>query len=176
MIILGIDPALLHTGWAVIDFQEKENLYTCLDCGVIKITSNLNLSAKLYTLSNKLKHILKKLFAKYEIDVISIEEMFINTNPRSSLHFAAAMGIIISLCYEYKVLAKHPVELKEFAPNAIKNFLTGNGKADKEEVAKYIKIVFGKSCPSFTTTDISDALAVAYAGSSNNIISGVRNY
>lgn len=176
MVIFGVDPALTHTGWAVIEFEEKNNSYTCLDCGVIKITSNLTLGAKLYTLSTKLNFILKKIFAKYQIDVISIEEMFVNTNPLSSLHFASAFGVIMSICYQYKTLAKYPVTLKEFAPNSIKHYITGNGKATKEEVAKYVKIVFGKSCPIFTTNDVSDALAVAYAGSSNNIISGIRSY
>lgn len=176
MIICGIDPALTHTGWALIELEKKNNSFTCLDCGVIKITSNLTLGAKLYTLSKKLNFILKKIFAKYQVDVISLEEMFVNTNPLSSLHFASAFGVIMSICYQHKVLAKYPVELREFAPNAIKHYITGNGKATKEEVAKYVKIVFGKSCPIFATNDVSDALAVAYAGSANNIISGIHNY
>lgn len=171
MFVLGIDPALLHIGWALVEYSEKNNSFTHICSDVIKVPTNFkNLPPKLYYNYSKLNVLFMEKLNKYKIDVICLEELFLNTNPRSSMNFAASYGLILTLCYRYKYLSKHPVVLRELSPNTIKHHLTGHGKATKEEVAKYVKLVYGNSCPVFTTNDVSDALAIAYAATVTNVI------
>ena len=57
------------------------------------------------------------------------------------------------------VALQHKLTIMEFKPNEIKKAITGNGKADKQQVDYMIKILVPKATPK--TLDESDAIAIA---------------
>jgi crossover junction endodeoxyribonuclease RuvC len=57
--------------------------------------------------------------------------------------------------------ALHDLEIHEYAATEVKSRITGHGRADKDQVAKMLRILLGGQ--EFETADASDALALALA-------------
>lgn len=147
--ILGIDPGLLHTGWAVIDAKGAERHYVA--SGVILPKQSLPLSDRLVEIFRGVTDICKKFLP----DVCSIEITFVNQNPKTTLilgHARAAAIVAVANC---------DVSIYEYEPNKIKKALTAAGHADKEQVYKMVKILLPAANPK--TADESDAIAIALA-------------
>lgn len=148
MVILGIDPALTKSGWAVI--KVVGNKYNYLSSGVI-VTNNKS------TLPHRLSHIadiIAAVIAEWKPQKIAMEETFANKNPASSLKLANARGAIMS------EIGRHDCEFFEYSPNKIKKTITGSGHADKDQIMHMIKIIFPNN--QITSPDAADALATAY--------------
>lgn len=159
MIVLGIDPALINTGWALIEYNEKNDACICLNSGLIKISKNLKLPVRLNLLWCRIKNLLNSSTIFESIDVIGVEETIVGINPKNSIRLAQARGVIlasISNCLGSKKIIEIP-------NTKVKKYVTHNGCATKEKVAQCVKLIFGKDCQNdFQTYDISDALAIAY--------------
>jgi crossover junction endodeoxyribonuclease RuvC len=145
--ILGIDPGLLHTGWAVIDADGARLTYVA--SGVISPRAKDPLAIRLATIFNAMREIC----AAFSPNEISIEITFLNANPTSTLLLghARAAAIVAVGTFDLPVF--------EYEPNAIKKALTGRGHADKEQVKALLRIFFPDASPK--TADESDALAIA---------------
>lgn len=146
--ILGIDPALNNTGWSVLKTSGSGDIFFE---SVGHISNNIkdDYYCKLENIRQKIDEIIKF----YTPDILSIEETFVNGNALSSLKLGVVRGIIIS------VALNHGLKIMEFKPNEIKKAITGNGKADKQQVDYMIKILVPKATPK--TLDESDAVAIA---------------
>ena len=146
--ILGIDPALNNTGWSVLKTSGSGDIFFK---SVGHISNNIkdDYYCKLENIRQKIDEIIKF----YTPDILSIEETFVNGNALSSLKLGVVRGIIIS------VALNHGLKIMEFKPNEIKKAITGNGKADKQQVDYMIKILVPKATPK--TLDESDAVAIA---------------
>ena len=104
----------------------------------------------------RLHHIytgLKGVIAEYSPTVAAIEEVFVNTNARSSLKLGQARGIALLVCQEMGM------KVEELATRAIKKAVVGAGKADKQQVQLMVKHLLPGV--DFKTADAADALAVA---------------
>ena len=87
-LILGIDPGLKNTGWGVINsFNNKESY---LSHGVIKTSSKDTLGERLVSIFKGVS----KLTEEYKPSFISVEKIFSNINPESTLKLGKARGII----------------------------------------------------------------------------------
>lgn len=147
--VLGIDPGLLHTGWAVIESLGSERKY--IASGVILPKTNLPLPERLSIIFQEVS----KLCKTFLPDECSIEITFVNTNPKTTLilgHARAAAIVAVST---------HNIPIYEYEPNKIKKALTGAGHADKEQIYKMLKILLPAAKPK--TADESDAIAIALA-------------
>ena len=147
--ILGIDPGLLHTGWAIIDTKGSERRY--VDSGVILPKTSLSLPARLKEIFRGVT----ELCEKFCPDACSIEITFVNKNPKTTLILGHARAAAIV------AVANEDIPIFEYEPNKIKKALTSAGHADKEQVYKMVKILLPMANPK--TADESDAIAIALA-------------
>ena len=147
MRILGIDPGLLHTGWAIVDSRGPELHYVA--SGVVLPPTNIAFPERLAFIFRNVSEICDT----FKPDVCSIEITFSNMNPKTTLalgHARAAAMVAV---------ANHNIEIFEYEANKIKKALTGAGHADKEQIYKMLKILLPVAKPK--TADESDAIAIA---------------
>jgi crossover junction endodeoxyribonuclease RuvC len=147
LIVLGIDPALIKTGWGVV--RGLNGNLSFVACGTITTDPKLSIELRLKNIFDRMDDVIKQ----YSPDHFSIEETFVNMNPASSLKLGEARGAAI-LCGSMNNL---PVF--EYKPNSIKKSVTGVGKATKEQVGMMVKRLLPLS--NAKTEDEADALAVA---------------
>ncbi len=157
MIILGIDPGLAIVGFGVIDKQKSRT--EVIDYGVIR-------TPKEDTLPQRLDKVYKgmcELIEKYKPEQVAIEELFFNTNITTGIAVAEARGVIILACMN------KGCRLFEYTPLQIKQALTGNGRADKQQVQYMVKAILKlKSIPK--PDDAADGLAAALCHSQTNLL------
>ncbi len=147
--VLGIDPGLLHTGWAVVDTVGQTRKY--IASGVILPKTTLPMSERLVTIFRELT----KICETFEPDECSIEIIFVNKNPKTTLILGQARSSAIV------AIANQNIPVFEYEPNVIKKALTGAGHADKSAVDKMVKILLPVANPK--TADEADAIAIALA-------------
>ncbi len=150
MRIIGIDPAIGSTGWGIIEI--KNNIIYYIDSGIIKTAPSDEMSKRVANIGL----FFDDLIARYRTDIASMEEIFVNTNPASSLKLAHARGAIMY------IVGKYQIPLYEFAPNKIKKTLTGAGKADKNQILYMVNYLMPNA--NIKQLDEADALAAAYCG------------
>lgn len=149
--IIGIDPGLLHTGWAIIESTGSNRKY---------IASGVVLPNKSETLSNRLVYIFRQvsiICENFQPDECSIEITFVNKNPQTTLALGHARAAAIV------AVADKNIPIFEYEPNKIKKALTSAGHADKDQVYKMVRMLLPAAQPK--TPDESDAIAIALAHS-----------
>lgn len=158
MIILGIDPGLMHTGWAVVNSHGSS--FKFIDAGVIKTSAADLGSHRLLKISSELVDIIKN-FSPHES---AIEETYVNKNYGSSLKLAHARSAAIL------TLAQNGLHPAEYPAKTVKKTIVGSGRAEKEQVAKVLNLIIS-GIPKMGN-DASDALAIAVCHGllRNNII------
>lgn len=147
--VLGIDPGLLHTGWAVIDTAGAVRKY--IASGVILPNPKQEMSARLLDIFRGLDDICHT----FQPDECSIEIIFVNQNPKTTLILGQARASAIL------AVANNDIPIFEYEPNKIKKALTGAGHADKSAIDKMVKILLPTANPK--TADEADAIAIALA-------------
>ncbi|MBI3419205.1 MAG: crossover junction endodeoxyribonuclease RuvC [Proteobacteria bacterium] len=145
--ILGIDPGLNHTGWGVIEAEGNRLSY--LACGRINAPASLEMAARLSFLHAELC----MLIAQHKPDEAAVEETFVNKNAASALKLGMARGIAML------APAENGLSVAEYSANLIKKSVSGYGHAEKEQLARMVKVFLPKA--DFTSNDAADALAVA---------------
>ena len=146
MRILGIDPGLTHTGWGVIEYNGF--MLKKLACGVISSDASTPTAIRLANIHLALSELIKE----FKPDVCSVEQVFVNMNPESSLKLGLARGVV--LC----VPALFGLEVFEYTPNKVKKTVVGVGHATKEQVGKMVQVLLGGV---LEKKDAADALAIA---------------
>jgi crossover junction endodeoxyribonuclease RuvC len=150
MRIIGIDPGLVSCGWAVIDTQ-PDLAFVC--AGTIATRAKDTLQARLLFIHQQLQEAI----LAHSPQQAAIEQTLVNSNARSSLVLAEARGAIILS------LALAALPLAEYSPTNIKKMVTGNGAADKDSLAKVLKLMFrNMDCSSNHAADAT-AIAVTHA-------------
>ena len=147
MKILGIDPGTRNCGYAVVEKTGRD--IKLIEAGLIKIKTKV-LQEQILEMNEGLDLI----FAKHEINQVSIEDMFFAFNPKTVIKLAQFRGAI-----SLKVLQKFG-NFAEYTPLQIKQAVTGNGKATKEQVSFMVKRLLGIK-KEIKPLDITDAIAIA---------------
>ena len=146
-LILGVDPGLNFTGWGIIEsFSNKENH---ISHGVIKTTKTLSLGERLNAIYENLNEIIDK----YDPKEISVEKIFSNSNPDSTMKLGKARGIV------FLVAARNGLCINEYSPNTVKKNLVGYGHANKNQIIKMLERLYPDLL--LESEDAADALAVA---------------
>lgn len=146
--MLGIDPSLSSTGFALIDYQK--NQYSSLDLGEIKTKAKQKLSERLAIIFQEISI----LISKYKPDQMAIEEVFYAANPKIALLMGHARGAALVAA------ATNNLPVNEYSPREIKMAVTGYGNASKEQVKRMVcsQIQLESNSHGY---DIFDAMAVA---------------
>ena len=147
-IILGIDPGSIIMGYAVIEIIDKNIKVKTLD--VIKPGISNDTYKRLEIIFAKTCAVI----AEYNPTAFAIEAPFFGKNVQSMLKLGRAQGVAIAAAMQ------HGIEVTEYAPKKIKQAVTGNGNASKEQVFKMLQRVLNiEEVPKYF--DSTDALAVA---------------
>lgn len=131
MRILGIDPGLANTGWAVLEVCGTS--YKPLAYGCTHTTATQPLVARLARIS----HDISMALTKYEPQAVGIEKVFFGRNVSAEVGTAQARGAALVACAP---LADH---VGEYAPLQIKQSLVGTGSADKQQVIYMVRHTLG---------------------------------
>jgi len=147
-IILGLDPGTNVMGFGVITVQGSK--LTLNQFGVINMGKTGEHALKL----KKIFERVLSLVDEYKPDEVALEAPFFGKNVQSMLKLGRAQGVAMSAALYREV------PIAEYAPKKVKQSVTGNGNASKEQVAKMLMQIFSiKEMPTYF--DSTDALAVA---------------
>ena len=147
MLILGLDPGSLHTGYGVV--EKHGSTLAMRESGRISCRRDLPLPARLAQLARRAA----ELVAQWRPDLAAVESPFHGLNPRSLIVLAQARGALLA------AVAGAGVEVIEYTPAEVKSAIAGNGRADKEQVAHMLALLL--AFPGRPAHDATDALAVA---------------
>lgn len=155
-IILGIDPGTAVMGYGLI--KEIGSKTELISLGVVKMD-------KIDDHMLKLQRIFEKTVAlidNYKPDCLAIEAPFYGKNIQVMLKLGRAQGVAMAAALS------RSVEVTEYSPRKIKQSITGNGNATKEQVAAMLQRLLNfKETPDFL--DATDGLAVAVCHSFQKI-------
>lgn len=150
--ILGIDPGLHITGWGVIDYDGYHLKYVAH--GTIVTFASDDISQRLNVVYQELSDVIEQ----YSPDEVSIEQVFVNMNPSSSLKLGMARGAAICC------VGVMSIPIKEYTPNAVKKAVVGSGHASKDQISMMVQRLL--SCGN-VKADSADALAIAICHAHN---------
>lgn len=151
MIILGIDPGLGRTGYAIL--KQDRNQITLLNCGCITTKAGTEQATRLLEIKKDLTALIKK----YKPDAVCIESLFFAANVKTAMSVGQARGVVLLTA------AENGPKIIEVTPLQVKIAATGYGKADKRQVQRMIQTLLKlKKIPK--PDDAADAAAIAWAG------------
>jgi crossover junction endodeoxyribonuclease RuvC len=149
MRILGIDPGLRTTGFGVIESVGASLRYVA--SGTIKTESVASGSLPL-----RLKVIfdgVREVAARYQPDCASVEIVFVNVNPQSTLMLGQARGAALT------ALVSDELTIAEYTALQMKKAVVGHGQARKEQVQEMVRRLL--ALPGLPGSDAADALGLA---------------
>ena len=150
-IILGVDPGTLYMGYALI--HTVGNKVEIIDFGVFDVHKLEDQYARL----QKEFFFLQEIIDKHHPTVLAIESQFVDKNPQTMIKIVHAQGVAIAAA-----LSKD-VPVVEYSPMKVKMAITGNGHAEKHQVAgmlqRFLHIPEEKMPKKL---DATDALGIAY--------------
>ena len=149
MRILGIDPGLQTTGFGVIDVHGQQLSYVA--SGTIRTTA-----LALGDLPGRLKILfdgITEVVARYEPDQSTVEIVFVNVNPQSTLLLGQARGAAIT------ALVASNLPVAEYTALQMKKAIVGQGRAAKSQVQEMVRRLL--QLPTLPGSDAADALGMA---------------
>ena len=147
MKVLGIDPSLRGTGYAVVRFEN--GAYAAVTYGKIPNPATRAVPSCLL----EIEEVLTAVIREWEPDEAAIESTIYVQSYQTAIKLGAARGAAMI------ATARAGLSLHEYAPKRIKQSVVGRGGAGKHQVAFMIRSLLG-----LTTTpspDAADALAIA---------------
>ena len=144
--ILGIDPGLNRTGYGVVEVVGPKLSY--ITAGVIRVPAG-DLHERLGTILRSLADVIRDT----QPHVATIEKVFVNVNPQSTLLLGQARGAAICAAVAEGLI------VHEYAALRIKQAVVGFGRADKRQVQSMVQRLL--ALDRAPTSDAADALACA---------------
>jgi crossover junction endodeoxyribonuclease RuvC len=145
---MGIDPGVARVGWSIIKSNGSQITPTAFGC--IETEKNKKLEERI----EEIYETVTKLFRKYHPDNIAVEDLFFSSNAKTAIAVGQSRGVILLAA------AKHRVPVVSYSPLAVKRTITGDGNADKKQVAHMVVMTLRlKKTPDLD--DTTDALAIA---------------
>ena len=148
MLILGLDPGSRHTGYGLLEVRGSR--LHLLEQGTFSPPAREPVPARLAFLGQAVGDLLERTHP----EVAALETPFFGLNVKSLIVLAQARGALLA------EIARRQIEVLEYSPAEIKSALTGNGRAQKAQVARMVGLLLGRDGARWTS-DASDALAVA---------------
>ncbi len=145
---LGVDPGSNVMGFAIIEIVQKK--VTVLEMGAISMGFLKEHQLKLKMIFEELQLLIQK----YKPKELAIEAPFYGKNVQSMLKLGRAQGVAMAAAIT------NGVEVTEYSPKKIKQSVTGNGNASKEQVAAMLESILNIKLDN-AYLDATDALATA---------------
>lgn len=150
--VLGIDPGLQITGYAVIEPGPRAPLVR--EAGVIRSTGGRSAADMAQRISSLYDGVVE-VIEQYRPTVMAVEQLYAHyKHPRTAILMAHARGVI------FLAAAQRDLPVVSYNATRIKKTITGNGRAPKDQVQRTIQRELGlKQLPE--PPDVADALATA---------------
>ena len=151
MLILGIDPGTQILGYSLLQYEpDAKPQLLLMDVLYLKRIAEFKLRLR------KIFDSTLRIIDGYHPDHLAVEAPFVGKNVQSMLKLGKAQGVAIAAALS------RDLSYSEYEPAAVKQRVTGNGVASKEQVASVVRSIFDiDSQPRYF--DATDALSVAYA-------------
>jgi crossover junction endodeoxyribonuclease RuvC len=147
--VLGIDPGYDRCGWALL-LATPGRQGQVLASGTLQTARSLSLPERLHELALGLDTLL----AQHAPDCLAVEELYFSKNVKTAIGVAQARGVVLERA------AAVGLPIGEYAPTMVKSQLTGNGRADKEQVAFMVRRLVALDNTARLDDEL-DAIAVA---------------
>jgi len=148
MVVLGIDPGSLRTGYGVI--RHNAQGFSVLVCGVIRLQPRKTHPERIGEIYQELERVI----SEFQPERMALETAFLSKNVQSALKLGQVRGAVIALAMN------RALSLHEYAPREVKSAITGKGAASKEQVAFMVAKMLRLAEPP-TPYDVTDALGIA---------------
>lgn len=149
-IIIGIDPGTNVMGYGILGIRAKKPILIAM--GVIKLSRFEDHYMRLHRIYDRVLGLVEQ----YLPDEMAIEAPFFGKNVQSMLKLGRAQGVAIAAA-----LARE-VPITEYEPRKIKQAITGNGAASKEQVREMLRRMLNISNEDLNIElDATDALGAA---------------
>lgn len=145
---MGVDPGTLHLGYGILKVEKSLLSVVCL--GEVRLNKLENHQLKMLKIYEKIK----ALILEYKPDECAVECPFYGENVQSMLKLGRAQGVAMVAALSMGL------SVEEYFPKKVKQSVTGNGNASKEQVAKMLQTLC-KMDVLPKSLDATDALAVA---------------
>ncbi|NUQ22367.1 MAG: crossover junction endodeoxyribonuclease RuvC [Saprospiraceae bacterium] len=157
--VLGIDPGTNILGFAVIELDQRQ--VNVLELGVLRLSATVSPYTKLKRIYDRVQELIHTFHPRE----MAIEAPFYGNNVQSMLKLGRAQGVAIAAAISIDL------EVTEYSPKKVKQSVTGNGNASKEQVAAMLANQL-KLDLSGQYLDATDALAVAMCHFYQNKLAG----
>lgn len=147
-IIMGVDPGTKIMGYGIIEVKNGQMKAICYD--IINLSKFKNHALKLKKISERMSELIEQ----YAPDEMALESPFYSKNVQVAIKLGRAQGVAMAAA-----LVKE-IPISEYAPRKIKQSVTGQGEASKEQVASMLKNLL-KLADDKIIIDATDALGVA---------------
>ncbi len=149
MRVLGVDPGLTRCGFGVVDGDPGRPL-SLVAVDVVRTPAGMPLGERLMTIEDAMG----RWIVGHEPDAVAVERVFSQHNVRTVMGTAQASGVAVLTA------ARHGLPVALHTPSEVKAAVTGNGQADKAQVAAMVTRLL-KLDTRPRPADASDALALA---------------
>jgi crossover junction endodeoxyribonuclease RuvC len=149
MRVLGVDPGLTRFGLGVVDGMPGRRL-SLVAVDVVQTPTGAQLGERLLEVESAVD----TWVGEYEPDLVAVERVFSQHNVRTVMGTAQASGVAVLAA------VRRELPLCTYTPSEVKAAVTGNGRADKAQVAAMVTRLLALSRRPHPA-DASDALALA---------------
>jgi crossover junction endodeoxyribonuclease RuvC len=136
MIVLGIDPGLANTGYGIVASDHRPTGgggLVALDGGVIQTRPEAPQERRLADIHASVDALL----GEHEPDAVALEELYFGQNVRTAFAVGHARGVVMLAA------GQRGVPCTSYTPQKVKGAVCGNGRADKDQVARMVKTLLG---------------------------------
>jgi crossover junction endodeoxyribonuclease RuvC len=148
MIVLGVDPGSLRTGYGAVETDGRR--HRLVEMGRIAPGARLSLPEKLREIHAGVAALIRRL----RPDALAVEDVFHSANTRTALVLGHVRGVVLLAG------AQAGIAVHEYPPATVKQQITGYGRAEKAQVAFMVTRLLALSGDA-EPGDATDALAVA---------------
>jgi len=147
--IIGVDPGLASTGYAVID--EIGRCRVPVEGGVCRTKRNDPIERRLMSIYLDIRDVL----GEFRPDAMAVEDLHTRyRNLKTAIVMGHARGVVCLTAGEFGIPVFH------YQPTQAKNLVTGSGRAGKEQVQQAVAVHLGLQTP-VPDEHVADAFAIA---------------
>ncbi|WP_197085689.1 crossover junction endodeoxyribonuclease RuvC [Corynebacterium comes] len=147
--VMGIDPGLTRCGLSVVQAGHGRAVVP-VAVGIVRTPATADLAERLLRLSTGVNQWMDD----YRPDVVAVERVFERGNVSTVIHTAHASGVLVLAA------AQRGIPVHMYTPSEVKKAISGNGRADKNQMTTMITRILGLTEPP-KPADAADALALA---------------
>ncbi|MGI6267753.1 MAG: crossover junction endodeoxyribonuclease RuvC [Acutalibacteraceae bacterium] len=165
MLILGIDPGYAIVGYGVINYEA--NRFSVIEYGAVTTPAKMPFNRRIESIYDELSEIMQRT----QVQAMSIEKLFYNTNAKTVIDVSQARGVIMLAAQ------KHNLEIAEYTPLQVKQSVVGYGRAEKKQVQEMTRVILKlDKIPKPDDTADALAMAICHAHTSGSLMGKLSKY